>query len=141
MNYILFDGSSRDRLLPFTFTRPVADIRIGILTIREKWELWLNTTTSTVTEDYLAGKWPMVEMEENVMINASFLPTPELVEQIRALQPNEAIFHEDDIVAFFAFEDQEVDFSSFTSIPSSSAAMPMACRRRAGPISTRTSPT
>ena len=116
MNYILFDGSTRDRLLPFTFTRPVADIRIGILTIREKWELWLNTTTSTVTEDYLAVKWPLVEMEENVMINASFLPTPELVEQIKALQPNEAVFYEEDVVAFYAFEDQEVDFSTFTSI-------------------------
>ncbi|MCB0464066.1 MAG: glucose-1-phosphate thymidylyltransferase, partial [Aequorivita sp.] len=38
MNYILFDGNVRNQLLPFTFTRPVADIRVGILTIREKWE-------------------------------------------------------------------------------------------------------
>ena len=38
MNYILFDGPSRNQLLPFTYTRPVADIRVGILTIREKWE-------------------------------------------------------------------------------------------------------
>ena len=38
MNYILFDGTVRNALLPFTFTRPVADIRVGILTIREKWE-------------------------------------------------------------------------------------------------------
>lgn len=103
-------------MLPFTFTRPVADIRCGILTIREKWELWLNTTTSTVTEDYLSSRWPMVEMEENIMINASFLPTPELVEQIKSLQANEAIFHEEDIVAFFAYEDQEVDFEAFTAI-------------------------
>lgn len=116
MNYILFDGSCRDQLLPFTFTRPVADIRIGILSIREKWEHWLHTTTSTVTEDYLSEKWPMVEMEENVMINASFLPTPELVEQIENLQENEAIFHEEDIVAFFALEDQEVDFDAFAPI-------------------------
>ncbi|MFN5772511.1 putative sugar nucleotidyl transferase, partial [Flavobacterium sp.] len=35
MNYILFDGPVRNALLPFTFTRPVCDIRIGILTIRE----------------------------------------------------------------------------------------------------------
>ncbi len=33
-----FDGTVRNALLPFTFTRPVADIRVGILTIREKWE-------------------------------------------------------------------------------------------------------
>ena len=116
MNYILFDGSARNQLLPFTFTRPVADLRIGILTIREKWEKWLQTTTSTVTEDYLADKWPMVEIEENIMINASFLPTGELVAQILDLQENQAIFHEEDIVAFFAKEDQEVDLNSFEAI-------------------------
>ena len=116
MNYILFDGAARNQLLPFTFTRPVADIRIGILTIREKWERYLNTTTSTITEDYLSHKWPMVEMEENVMINAAFLPTAELLEQIINLQPGEAIFHEEDIVAFFAYEDQDVNFDACTSI-------------------------
>jgi len=116
MNYILFDGSTRNQLLPFTFTRPVADIRIGILTIREKWERILETTTSTVTEDYLSHKWPMVEMSENIMINASFLPSPEFLKQIKNLKPNQAIFHEEDIVAFFSFEDQEVDFEAFTQL-------------------------
>ena len=58
MNYILFDGPSRNALLPFTYTRPVADIRIGILTIREKWERFLGYTTTTITEDYLAEKFP-----------------------------------------------------------------------------------
>ena len=47
MNYILFDGEARKSLLPFTYTRPVADIRIGILTIREKWEKRLGLTTTT----------------------------------------------------------------------------------------------
>lgn len=116
MNYILFDGSARNQLLPFTFTRPVADIRIGILTIREKWEKLLGTTTSTITEDYLANKWPMVEMEQNIMINASFLPTPEFLIQLENLEENQAIFFEEDIVAFYALEDQEVDFSVFTAL-------------------------
>ena len=116
MNYILFDGSARKQLLPFTFTRPVADIRVGILTIREKWERLLITTTSTVTEDYLSHKWPMVEMPENIMINASYLPTPEFLAQIEDLEANQAIFHGDEIVAFFALEDQEVDFDNFTQI-------------------------
>jgi len=49
MNVILFDSNVRNALLPLSFTRPVADIRIGILTIREKWENLLNTTTSTIT--------------------------------------------------------------------------------------------
>ena len=73
MNYILFDGEVRDSLLPFTFTRPVADIRIGILTIREKWEKYLNTETSTKTEDYLSIKFPLVSTSANLLINASFL--------------------------------------------------------------------
>ncbi|MDQ5929276.1 MAG: hypothetical protein QG594_1054, partial [Bacteroidota bacterium] len=82
MNYILFDGPSRNALLPFTFTRPVADILIGIITIRQKWELYLGSTITTLTEEYLSEKFPIVEMEENVMINASFLPNPILVEMI-----------------------------------------------------------
>ena len=116
MNYILFDGAVRSQLLPFTFTRPVADIRVGILTIREKWEKFLNTTTSTITEDYLSEKWPMVEMEENIMINAAFLPTPELVEQVKNLQPGEGIFYNEDVVAFHAYEEQEIDFQECTNI-------------------------
>lgn len=117
MNYILFDGPSRNNLLPFTFTRPVADIRVGILTIREKWELYLGYTTTTVTEDYLSDKFPMVEMEENVMINASFLPNLELAELVKNLEENQAIFKGDEVLAFFAKEAQEdIDFSSYEAI-------------------------
>ena len=85
MNYILFDGAVRNALLPFTFTRPVADIRVGILTLREKWEKHLGLTTTTITEEYLEEKYPMVEMERNILINASFCPTKELVRKIKNL--------------------------------------------------------
>lgn len=114
MNYILFDGPSRNNLLPLTFTRPVADIRVGILTIREKWETYLDTTTTTVTEDYLSDKYPMVEMDENVMINASYLPNLELVEMVKDLKENQAIFKGEDVIAFFSKETQEnVDFETY----------------------------
>jgi len=117
MNYILFDGTVRKALLPFTFTRPVADIRIGILTIREKWEKYLSSTTTTITEDYLSGKFPMVEMEENVLINASFLPNPELVDLVQGLTHNQAIFSGEEIVAFFTENTQEeVDFNKYEAI-------------------------
>ena len=82
MNYILFDGTVRNALLPFTYTKPVADLRVGILTIREKWEKYLGYTTTTLTEEYLEEKYPMVELEHNVMINASFLPTKALFEEV-----------------------------------------------------------
>lgn len=113
MNYILFDGNVRNQLLPFTFTRPVADIRVGILTLREKWEKHLGFTTTTVTEDYLAQKWPMVEMSENVLISASFIPTETLVDMIKGLVENQAIFYNDEPVAFFTKEDQDVDFETY----------------------------
>lgn len=112
MNYILFDGSVRNQLLPFTFTRPVADIRVGILTIREKWELLLGSTTTTVTEDYLSEKWPLVELEKNILINASFIPSENLVNLIKNLSENQAIFYDNEPIAFFSEEDQEVDFES-----------------------------
>jgi len=117
MNYILFDGPSRNNLLPFTFTRPVADIRVGILTIRQKWESYLEYTTTTITEDYLADKFPMVEMEENIMINASFLPNVEVVAFVKNLSHNQALFKGEDVIAFFIKEGEEVsDFSTFEAI-------------------------
>ena len=117
MNYVLFDSSVRTALLPFTYTRPVADIRIGILTIREKWEKHLGYTTTTITEEYLEEKYPMVEMEENVLINASFIPTKALVAEIKSLSANQAIFYDNEIVAFYTKKTQEeVDFDTYTCI-------------------------
>jgi len=117
MNYILFDGPSRNNLLPFTYTRPVADIRVGILTIREKWEMYLKSTTTTVTEDYLTDKYPMVEMEQNVMINASFLPNAHMIEQIKVLSRKQALYNGDHLIAFFTEDTQEeVDFNTYEQI-------------------------
>jgi len=117
MNYILFDGTVRNALLPFTFTRPVADIRIGILTIREKWEKYLGTTTTSLTEEYLMEKFPMVEMEQNIMINASFLPNPILVDMVQNLNTKEAILFGEEIIAFYTNDTQdEVDFDEYELI-------------------------
>lgn len=106
MNYILFDDNSRNTLLPLTFMRPVADIRIGILTIREKWELHLNTTTSTLTEGYLSEKYPIVRGEENILINGSISPSPELVEKILELKPKEILVGDDYIIAMRLSNDE-----------------------------------
>ena len=114
MNYILFDGTVRNTLLPFTYTKPVADLRVGILTIREKWEKQLGYTTTTITEEYLEEKYPMVEMEQNIMINASFLPTKALIEKVKNLKENQAIFKNEEVIAFFTNETQEeVNFENY----------------------------
>lgn len=99
MNYILFDGASRIHLLPFTFTRPVADIRVGILSLRQKWEHFLGTSTSTLTQTYLNKKFPLRVEQDNVLVNASVFPNAELARQIKNLKAGEALVHGDVLVA------------------------------------------
>ena len=96
---ILFDGDEGKNLLPFTFTRPVCDIRIGILTIREKWERRLKIKTSSLTEDYLSEKFPSNISDENIFIAGNLIPDKELVKQILSLKKNEAIYSGEKIVA------------------------------------------
>ncbi|MBE0637591.1 MAG: GlmU family protein [Bacteroidales bacterium] len=99
MNYVLFDDYARNHLLPLTFTKPVADLRIGILTIREKWESLLKEKTTTLTEDYLEKKYPVKTSKGTILINASILPTPELIRKIRKLGENESLVNEECIIA------------------------------------------
>ncbi|MBI4929581.1 MAG: GlmU family protein [Bacteroidetes bacterium] len=98
MNYILFDDS-RENLFPLTLTRPVCEIRIGILTIREKWEKYLEAKTSTLTEDYLSKKFPLKESKQNILINGSVCPNQKLVKDILALKSGEALFSDETLVA------------------------------------------
>jgi UDP-N-acetylglucosamine diphosphorylase/glucosamine-1-phosphate N-acetyltransferase len=91
MNIILFDNQTRERLLPFTFTRPVAEIRIGITTIREKWERALKSECSFFTQDYLSGLFPCIITDDNLFIVGSLLPDSALVEAIKALAKGEVL--------------------------------------------------
>jgi UDP-N-acetylglucosamine diphosphorylase/glucosamine-1-phosphate N-acetyltransferase len=88
MNVILFDDPViRQDLLPFTFTRPVAKIRVGILTIDEKWGKWLGTTPSFKTEEYLQKKFPVKSTSDNFLINGAVCPDQKLVDVIKAIPP------------------------------------------------------
>lgn len=114
MNFILFDSEVRNALLPFTFTKPVAELRFGILTFRERWEKFLNTKTSTLTEDYLAIKYPLKLNDENVFIDASFCPNKQLIDVIFSLKEKQAISCQQKMVAYKAsaatsnFDDFEI---------------------------------
>ncbi len=108
MNYILFGDQTRTHLLPFTFIRPLADIRVGILTIREKWEHYLGKETSSLTQDYLSVKFPLVKEEDNVLINASVFPNKKLVAEIGRLQFNQTLVSGDTLLAH-RLRDKDVD--------------------------------
>ena len=99
MNYVLFDESRRKNLLPLTFMRPVADIRFGILTIRQKWEKYLNVKTSTLTEKYLAEKYPVIKSESNIIINGAICPNDALVAEVNKLKPGFALIKNETIIA------------------------------------------
>jgi len=91
MNYILFDDRARNNLLPFTFTRPVSLIRTGILTIAEKWEKVLGGKVSFLTEDYLSGKYPCHQEDDNLLINGSLIPDKSLFESIKILEKGQCL--------------------------------------------------
>lgn len=97
--YILFDDLHRDHLLPFAFIRPIAEIRIGILTIREKWEKWTGYPFSYCTQDYLQEKYPLIAGDENIVINSSVTPNPALIREILNLSPGEVLVRENLMVA------------------------------------------
>lgn len=100
MNLILFDDPGiRTNLLPFTFTRPVADIRIGIITIREKWEKYLNCSSSSLTVDYLQKKYPTTAGSENLFINGALCPDEKLVSTIKNLALGETLVSGEFILA------------------------------------------
>jgi len=91
---VLFDGIERNYLLPLTATRAVADIRIGILTIKEKWEKLANQKVDILTQNYLQPKYQYQQQENTVFINANVLPTKELIIEIEKLKDNTALKNE-----------------------------------------------
>lgn len=91
MNIVLHDTDLHIHLKPFSFTRPIADIRIGILTIREKWEKMLSGSYSYATEEQLSEKFPLHLEEENLVINAAVCPTQELIVALQELKPKQSL--------------------------------------------------
>ena len=109
MNYILFDDYSRNDLLPFTYTRPVSEIRIGILTITEKWEKYLNSKVSFQTQDFLSSKYKKQIASDNLYINGKICPNKEILNLILNLKNNSAIKAGNDLVAFRSNENKSFD--------------------------------
>ena len=98
-NIILFDDDSWANFLPLAFTRPVSELRVGILSIREKWEKHLDAKASYITQEYLAEKYPIEIKEHNYIINGTVLPDEKLTLLISQLDHNEALLWDDTLIA------------------------------------------
>lgn len=91
MNIILFNQTDHDNLLPLTFTKPVGHLRVGILKIKEKWEIYYHSEISCLSKDYLRTKFPVNIEEVNLLINGSILPNSDIIKEINNLKTGELL--------------------------------------------------
>lgn len=101
MTQLVFsDAQYWEDFLPLTFTRPVADMRVGILTFVERWQKLLGIEHSTfITEAYLNVKYPEPEKTESLLIVPNFLPSEAVLQQIKDLKLGEALVYENEVIA------------------------------------------
>ena len=98
MNYILFDDDTALNMRPLSFTKPVGDFLIGMSTIRQKWEHFLNATTSSLTASYLKNHFPIKIERDNLLINSSVLPRKELVNELLKLESGTKLIHKKQLI-------------------------------------------
>lgn len=107
MNIVLFDDPViRGQLLPLTYTRPVASLRVGTLTIAEKWQRRLSGAVSFGTQAYLEKKFPLVTTSDNYWINGAICPDEAFISVLRVLKPNDAIEKNGRILAVRTADDE-----------------------------------
>lgn len=125
LNLILFDSDARNHLLPLTATRPMGELRLGIFTLRGKWERRLRASASYITQEHLQEKFPIRVESENFIVNAGVIATDALCRRIRQMNMNEALLYQGELVAarldearFEALiEDEEVRELQGTEVP------------------------
>jgi len=111
MNYILFDDQNWHSLLPLTFPRPVCELRIGILTIREKWEKMLKSECSFITQSYLSEKFRTTISSDNYLINGTVTPSQSILNKIAELKINQAIVSQNTLIAVRLHNDSVAEIS------------------------------
>jgi UDP-N-acetylglucosamine diphosphorylase/glucosamine-1-phosphate N-acetyltransferase len=99
INTVLFDDLNWKNLLPLTYTRCVADLRIGLSTIKEKW-LAQAKQVSIKTEGYLSSKYSMKLENDNLFVHSGLIPTADIIEKLRALKPNHCLVKGEQIIAY-----------------------------------------
>ena len=98
MNIILFDNN-RSEFFPLSLTRPISLFRVGIFTIKEKWEKYYDSV-SVYTDDYLSNKYPSIVKDDNIWINAQLIPNDSIITEINNLRIGESLKKDSKILAF-----------------------------------------
>lgn len=119
MNYLLCDEPlTRQRLLPFTFTRPIAKLRMGITTLEEKWAYFLGEETKGfLSATYLQKRFGCrLDEAQNLVINASFVANAALAEAVKNLPTKAVLMKDDQWIAFHASREELTDFAAETCL-------------------------
>lgn len=116
MNIILFDGAIRNALLPLTYTRPVGNLRVGILTINKKWEQFAKATVSYLTAPYLQSKFPAVTAASNIIVSGGVCPSDDLMNAINSLALNQALVQNERFIAAKVPDDKVTDAFDFKEL-------------------------
>lgn len=100
MKIVFSDAQYWEDFLPLTYTRPVSEIRMGILTFQERWKKLLQIEeVSFLTEDYLQKKFPETSHHDSLLIVPNFLPNEKVLEQMTTLQKGEALIYQNEVIA------------------------------------------
>ncbi len=99
MNIILFDDDKYTDFLPLVYTRPIGELRCGILTIGGKWEKAMSASVSYFSKPYLESKYPQVWEADNYLINARFLPADIILEYIDKLDFGDSVWQGENLIA------------------------------------------
>lgn len=106
MKYILIDGPLHETLKPFTWTRAVSDLRVGILCIREKWAYHTGAAPEVLTTQVLQGLYPQPTLGDGVYVQAGVLPHVALVEALSALSVGEVLSDDRGVIGYRALRPQ-----------------------------------
>lgn len=99
MNYVLFDGQHHQKLKPLTLTRPVADLRVGIFKIQDKWKKILDQEVGIRSKDYLASKFNSNIEEVLYGISGALCPNEELCDAIHSLKDKTIMMKDGNVLA------------------------------------------
>lgn len=114
MNIILFDGDEWENMRPLTLTKPFGELRIGVLSFKERWMKYLGGNYSYLTRDYLSKKYPTHIENRNVFINSAFFPNEMLAEAISKLDEGETLWQKEVLVAACMMDTEDFKNKKFS---------------------------
>ncbi|MDT8347709.1 MAG: GlmU family protein [Flavobacteriaceae bacterium] len=116
MTILLSDFGLWNKFLPLSYTRPLAEMRCGMMSFKERWELALNTPCFYHTEVYLSKKYRCPNPKDVLVLKASCLATEKLAQAVLSLSLNEALYADETLIAYRQSSIADFEAATFKSI-------------------------